>query len=102
MKSVLFNAGEAYRRRDLHSRFGGQRQGGISTPKKYPFIFLFTGLTGEHYGYHDEWTQEGSFIYTGEGQIGDMEFVRGNAHVRDSISQGKDLHLFEYVAKGIV
>ncbi len=34
--------------------------------------------------------------------MGDMQFVRGNAAIRDSIIQGKDLHLFKYVARGIV
>ena len=31
-----------------------------------------------------------------------MEFVRGNRAIRDHIQSGKDLHLFQYVASGIV
>jgi 5-methylcytosine-specific restriction enzyme A len=31
----------------------------------------------------------------GEGQVGDMEFVRGNRAVRNHAKDGKDLHLFE-------
>lgn len=31
-----------------------------------------------------------------------MAFVRGNRAVRDHISDGKDLHLFEYVQRGQV
>ena len=39
-----FVVGRTYnRRRDIHTKFEGQRQGGISTPAKHPVIFLFTG-----------------------------------------------------------
>ena len=99
---ILFSAGKVYKRAELHKEFGGQSQGGISTPQGYPFIFLFTGFSGEQYGYFDEWTKEGNFSYTGEGQVGDMDFIRGNAAIRDSIDRGKDLHMFQYTARGMV
>lgn len=38
---------------------------------------------------------DGIFEYTGEGQIGEMEFVRGNKAIRDHAVNGKDLLLFE-------
>jgi hypothetical protein len=31
-KHVVFSPGQVYRRRELHKEFGGQGQGGISTP----------------------------------------------------------------------
>ena len=34
------------------------------------------------------------FAYTGEGQLGDMAFVRGNLAIRDHIRDGRDLLLF--------
>jgi len=98
----MFIKGKSYIRRELHNRYGGQQQGGISTPADYPVIFLFTGAQGEEYGYRDSWTEEGVFLYTGEGQRGDMEFVRGNKAIRDHIENGKDLYLFEYVDEGVV
>jgi 5-methylcytosine-specific restriction protein A len=67
-----FIKGMQYKRKDIHDAFGGQRQGGISTPQKYPFIFLFTGGTGNKYGYKDEQINDDIFFYTGEGQEGDM------------------------------
>jgi 5-methylcytosine-specific restriction protein A len=88
------------RRRDIHAEYGGQRQGGISTPASVPFIFLFTGETGHQYGYEDHWDNDGVFLYTGEGQRGDMEFVRGNRAVRDHAGDGKDLLLFRSLGKG--
>jgi 5-methylcytosine-specific restriction enzyme A len=37
----------------------------------------------------------GTFAYTGEGQRGDMQFIRGNLAIRDHMADGKDLQLFE-------
>ena len=94
--SIIFHEGLIYRRTtDIHQRYGGQRQGGISTPASYPFIFLFTGETGDSYGYRDGWGTDGVFHYTGEGQIGDMQFLRGNKAIRDHAVNGRDLLLFQ-------
>jgi 5-methylcytosine-specific restriction protein A len=54
MNELGFERGRIYNRRDeIHEKFGGQGQGGISTPRATPAIFLFTGETGEQYGYRD-------------------------------------------------
>jgi 5-methylcytosine-specific restriction protein A len=98
----MFVQGQIYLRRELHQKYGGQRQGGISTPSAYPFVMLFTGQQGADYGYHDGWTNDNTFLYTGEGQVGDMTFVRGNRAIRDHIAEHKDIHLFEYVQPGSV
>jgi 5-methylcytosine-specific restriction protein A len=63
---------------------------------------LFTGETGSQYGYIDGWSEEGVFFYTGEGQRGDMPFVRGNLAIREHIANGKDIHLFELVSRRFV
>lgn len=97
----MFEVGNIYNRRnDIHDPFGGQQQGGISTPKDQPFVFLFTGESGEQYGYRDGWDVNGVFLYTGEGQAGNMEFRAGNRAIRDHAAEGKDLHLFESLGKG--
>jgi hypothetical protein len=98
----MFIPDQEYKRSDLHQQFGGQRQGGISTPTDHNIILLFTGDSGEQYGYSDGWTPDGLFFYVGEGQQGDMNFIRGNAAIRDHIHQGKDLHLFTRTRKGYV
>lgn len=93
-----YEVGRTYsRREEIHGEFGGQQQGGISTPEG-PFVFLFTGEMGEQYGYKDGWT-DGVFLYVGEGQRGDMEFVRGNKAIRDHAINGKELLLFEAVKR---
>lgn len=97
----MFLEGADYSRTiDIHGRFGGQRQGGISTPAKLPYVFIFTGKSGEMHGYNDGWREDGVFLYTGEGQVGDMRFVAGNRAIRDHAHEGKDLFLFEALGKG--
>lgn len=88
------------RRQDIHAAHGGQQQGGISTPAKAPGIFLFTGSSGKQHGYADLEHGDGSYSYTGEGQRGDMEMLRGNAAIRDHAKNGKDLLLFQNLGHG--
>jgi 5-methylcytosine-specific restriction protein A len=83
---VVFNRGSIYnRQRDIHTRFGGSFRNGISASAQTPVIFLFTGDSGLAYGYKDR-REEGVFLYTGDGQIGDMDFVRGNRAIRGGIT----------------
>lgn len=50
----MFVIGKQYSRaRDIHDQYGGTRQSGISPSGTHPFIFLFTGDSGEAYGYED-------------------------------------------------
>ena len=98
----MFVPGGIYRRRDLHGLFGGQRQGGISTPSAQNFIMLFAGEQAEHYGYQHGWSKEGVYLYAGVGQRGDMSFERGNAAILEHAINGKALHLFENDSKGYV
>jgi len=99
----MFEKNKIYNRRnDLHKKYGGQMQSGISTPSKHSFIMLFTSTTGEQYGYKDGWNTDGNFVYTGEGQEGDMSFIRGNLAIREHATHDKDIHLFKYVSIGYV
>ena len=74
-----FDIGQTYRRQtDIHDVYGGGRQSGISPSADHPFIFIFSGSTGEAFGYEDGWQEaEQTFLYSGEGQLGDMDFIRG-------------------------
>jgi 5-methylcytosine-specific restriction enzyme A len=99
MELIDFEAGQIYERAEIHARFGGQGQGGICTPANYPIIILFSGASGESYGYRDEWSADGVFLYSGEGQRGDMQFVRGNKTIRDHARNGKELLLFQSLGK---
>ncbi|PJJ59850.1 HNH endonuclease [Hymenobacter chitinivorans] len=94
--AIYFEVGKVYhRQRDIHALYGGQDQGGMSTPARYPDIFLFTGEVGKIYGYKDGFRPDGVFYYTGEGQKGDMKMSNSNKALRDHASLGKRVHLFE-------
>ncbi len=88
--------GKIYRRTDLHDHFGGQRQNGISTPSERNVILVFSGASGESFGYQDGWFDDDRtvFQYTGEGQEGDMVFTKGNSAIRDHLENDKRLLLF--------
>jgi len=92
--------GERLKRRELHERYGGSRQNGISSAPRSGCILLFTGDAGHQFGYdHDGPQADGSFHYTGEGQVNDQELIRGNA----AIARGdRPLLLFRMVGGGVV
>ena len=100
--TINFVMGNVYRRRDMHGQFGGQQQGGISTPASVPAIWLFTGDNAAFYGYKDAWVDVKTFRYYGEGQYGDMKFVRGNRAIRDHNQNGESLMLFDRIGDGYV
>jgi len=81
-------------RSEIHAALGGQTQGGISTPSGKDYILLFSGPSGEQYGYYDGWDGD-TFLFAGEGQEGDQTFDRGNLAVRDHVQNGKRLLLFQ-------
>lgn len=98
----MFVVGKEYHRKtEIHAVYGGQAQGGISTPKSHPFIFIFTSDAGVQHGYRDEYV-DGLFWYTGEGQVGDMQMVKGNKAILNHAENNKTIHLFEYTRKAYV
>ncbi|MBD8467820.1 hypothetical protein IFU30_16260 [Plantibacter sp. CFBP 8798] len=89
--------GDIVRRREIHDAFRGQQQGGISTPKSIPAILIFTDpKEGAKFGYDrfEGLREDGSYSYTGEGQEGHHEFLRGNKALRDAAADGKTIRLF--------
>ncbi|MCK4205275.1 HNH endonuclease [Brucella pituitosa] len=96
-----FIVGRKYnRRKDIHERFSGQKQGGIITPSDHNVIFIISAKTGSYFGYDDKHLPDGRFDYYGQGQVGDMQMVRGNKTIRDHAALGNDLLLFESLGKG--
>ena len=102
MEKLPFIPEQLYKRSEIHDQYGGNRQGGISPSARFPFIFIFSGKSGVQYGYKDGWDNPNIFSYTGEGQIGDMKFIKGNLALRDHVTNGKRVFLFEYERSGFV
>ncbi|QGL95612.1 MULTISPECIES: HNH endonuclease [Stenotrophomonas] len=95
-----FEVGALYnRQRQIHGVFGGQQQGGISTPKEHPLVIAFTGEAGVSHGYRDFWDDDEVFHYFGEGQVGDMKYMAGNRAIGEHVKDGKTLVVFQMMGK---
>lgn len=90
-----FEVGKTYNRWFIHDVLKGERYKGIATPSDYPLILLFTGDSGQAYGYEDEFLEDDTFLYTGEGTVGDMTMDGGNRAIQNHRQNNESLHLFE-------
>lgn len=96
MPEWTFSTGDRIKRTELHRQFGGRRQGGISPSAQTPNVFIFSdAASGEQHGYIDSWKNDGCFHYTGEGQRGDQQIIRGNRAILDARRDGRALRVFE-------
>lgn len=97
-----FKVGQTYsRKQQITGVYGGSAQSGIAPSSQSPAIFLFTGLSGQQYGYADEFDEsQGVLYYTGEGQVGDMTMTRGNLAIATHTASGRALHVFKTLGKG--
>lgn len=94
--------GERIRRKDLHLKYGGVTQGGMSPSRGTPNIFLFTDSeSGPQHGYRDGWNRDGLFHYTGMGQQGNQRMVMGNKALLDHKRDHRAVRLFEG-SRGVV
>src|SRR4051794_32860724 len=82
--------GAVYRRVDLHARFGGNHQSGITPSKREPVVLLFHTKEKVQQFYSDGLDPDGIYWYSGEGTIGDMKWTAGNRAVRDHMDLGLD------------
>ena len=84
---------------EINDPYGGSRQSGISASRQTAAIFLFTGESGEQYGYKDHFDEHGVFWYSGEGQLGDMKLDKGNLSIANHANDGRALHVFQTLGK---
>lgn len=73
---------------------------GVFQPRLMCRVFFFTSQGGSDVGYQDDFLPDGTFHYTGQGQVGDMLMSRGNLAIRDHVQNGKDILLFHQTKKG--
>ena len=95
--SIDLKPGDTIRRTELHERYGGRRQGGISPSRTSGNVFLITAPDkSDQYGYiYDGFSDRDGFLhYTGEGQFGDQQMAQGNRAVRDHQAEARELHYF--------
>ena len=77
-------------RRNIEDGFG---RGINRTPSTVVLISLvYKKKSG--FVYHDHWTSDGDYIYSGEGKTGDQQMTLGNKAIVDAERDGKPIHLF--------
>ena len=76
---------------------------GINTPKNSDKIILISALkllsSDNRFTYHDHFTCDGDFIYSGEGKYGNQTLTRGNKAICDAKLDGKKILLYVRLAK---
>lgn len=92
--------GQTILRARLHDRYSGIRQGGIAPSRKTKNIFLFTDDSSNHeHGYEtDYWIDDFTFLYCGDGQIGNQKLSRRNLQVLNHVRDERKLRLFSPVS----
>lgn len=98
---LQFQLGAIYdRETEVNGLFGGNYQNGISTSRSYPAIFIFSGESGEKYGYNDGWNEDNSaYLYTGEGKRGHMSLTGNNLAIAEHAQTGRAIYLFKSLGK---
>ena len=83
--------------REVEQQFGINISGfgkGINPTEKS--VVLISSIEKKHgaFVYHDHWTEDGDYIYSGEGKTGDQQMIKGNAAIKKAAEDGKTLYLF--------
>jgi hypothetical protein len=86
--------GDALPRREVHLRFGGRQQSGISPTRANAVLFFTSPSTGHRQGSYDGWDEDGYFHYVGEGQRGDQQLTQGNKAILNHKADGRSLEGF--------
>lgn len=83
--------GQSYLKLDIHNAYGGNPRAGICPTAAGEVLIFSDPPSGTRFGYdqNDE-VVEGIYRYTGEGQSGDQQLVRGNK----ALLSGKKLLMF--------
>ena len=80
---------------------------GINPTDRTVVLISSIGKASGKFVYHDKWTADGDYLYSGEGKTGDQTLSKGNLAIRDAARNGKKIHLFvkfspqEYYYQGI-
>ena len=80
---------------------------GINPTDDTVILISSIGKASGNFVYHDKWTADGDYLYSGEGKTGDQTMTKGNLAIRDATRNGKKIHLFvkfspqEYYYQGV-
>lgn len=80
---------------------------GVNPTDNTVVLISSIGKASGNFVYHDKWTADGDYLYSGEGKTGNQTMTKGNLAIRDAACNGKKIHLFvkfspqEYYYQGI-
>lgn len=103
--AIAVKPGALIERKQLHKRYGGREQGGISPCADSDNVFLFMDKRrGAANGYiYDGVQKDKKFLYyTGEGRYGPQQMIQGNRAIRDHKAEKRSLHVFERQPEGLL
>lgn len=67
---------------------------GINSTDDTVVLISSIGKASGNFVYHDKWTADGDYLYSGEGKTGDQTMTKGNLAIRDAALNGKKIHPF--------
>ena len=94
----------------VEERFGIRISGfgrGINPTDSTVVLISSIGKSSGKFVYHDKWTKDGDYLYSGEGKTGNQTMTKGNLAIKNAKQDGKAIHLFvkfspqEYYYQGI-
>lgn len=66
---------------------------GINSTDKSVVLISSIGKSSGKFVYHDRWTEDGDYLYSGEGKSGDQVMTKGNLAIKDAARNGKKICL---------
>lgn len=94
----------------VENQFGIRISGfgrGINPTSTTVVLISSIGSASGNFVYHDKWTADGDYLYSGEGRTGDQIMTKGNLAIKNAAQDGKKIHLFvkfspqEYYYQGV-
>jgi hypothetical protein len=85
--------GDELPRRELHARYGGRIQGGISPSSSTKAVMFF--VSSDSQASLDGWDADGLYHYVGEGGHGDQRLAQGNKSILYHHGDGRTLEGFK-------
>jgi hypothetical protein len=88
--------GEVLTRHELHQRFGGTPQGGISPSSASGMVLLFTVESPDLTNFTG-WGEDKLFHFMGQGLRGDQSMTQGNRSLLRHKEDGRAVHVFHQI-----
>ena len=90
-KSIILPYWEVEKQFDIKIKGFGR---GINVTQSKIVLISSVDINKTNFVYHDHWTEDGDYIFSGEGKYGDQQMSKGNWAIKNAKYAGKEIHLF--------